>query len=112
MAGLRVTEASHWSRPAWLVSSRLICVDGVVHYCVANIPGAVPVTSTHALTNATLPYGIRLADAGPVAALASDPGFLAGLNVAAGKVVCGPVAAAQGVEHHPPLEALRGAAIA
>src|ERR671929_21789 len=60
-------------------------VDGVTHYCVANMPGAVPITSTKALTNATMPYVVRLADQG-VAALHDDPGFLAGLNVYAGQV--------------------------
>jgi alanine dehydrogenase len=62
-------------------------VDGVVHYCVANIPGAVPVTSTRALTNATLEYALRLADLGPEAALEADPAFARGLNVAGGEIV-------------------------
>jgi alanine dehydrogenase len=61
--------------------------DGVVHYCVANIPGAVPVTSTRALTNATLEYALRLADLGPEAALEADPSFARGLNVAGGEIV-------------------------
>jgi len=61
-------------------------VDGVVHYCVANMPGAVPVTATVALTNATLPYVVMLADLGVQEALARDPGLRAGLNVAAGHV--------------------------
>ena len=60
-------------------------VDGVTHYCVANMPGAVPITSTFALTNATMPYVVKLADEGVHAALARDPGFLAGLNVAGGQ---------------------------
>ena len=55
-------------------------VDGITHYCVANMPGAVPITSTQALTNATLPYVLRLADQGAAAALAADPGFAAGLS--------------------------------
>src|SRR5680860_480174 len=59
-------------------------VDGVTHYCVANMPGAVPITSTYALTNATMPYVLRLAELGPAAALSGDPGFLAGLNVCGG----------------------------
>src|SRR3954470_8935136 len=58
-------------------------VDGITHYCVANMPGAVPITSTYALTNATMPYLVRLADQG-IAALHRDPGFLRGLNVFAG----------------------------
>jgi alanine dehydrogenase len=72
-------------------------VDGVTHYCVANMPGAVPITSTYALTNATLPYLVRLADQG-LQALAADPGFLAGLNVADGHITYAPVADVVGVE--------------
>jgi alanine dehydrogenase len=68
-------------------------VDGVVHYCVANMPGAVPVTSTRALTNATLPYVKRLAH-GVEAALAADAGLLKGLNVIKGEITYGPVAEA------------------
>ncbi len=60
--------------------------EGVLHYCVANMPGAVPATSTRALTNATLPYVLRLADLGVEAALASDPELAAGLNVRAGEL--------------------------
>jgi alanine dehydrogenase len=81
-------------------------VDGVTHYCVANMPGAVPITSTFALTNATMPYVIKLADRGVHRALASDPGFLEGLNVAAGKVTYEPVARDQGLEFTAPAEAL------
>ena len=69
-------------------------VDGIVHYCVGNMPGAVPVTSTRALTNATLPYVRRLADLGAQDALAADPGFAAGLNVRAGEITYAPVAEA------------------
>jgi alanine dehydrogenase len=69
-------------------------VDGILHYCVANMPGAVPVTSTRALTNATLPYVRRLASLGVDAALASDPGFAKGLNVKAGEITYAPVAEA------------------
>jgi alanine dehydrogenase len=61
-------------------------VDGVTHYCVANMPGAVPITSTYALTNATLPYVLDLADAGPRAAAAANPGLASGFNVVAGQV--------------------------
>jgi alanine dehydrogenase len=81
-------------------------VDGISHYCVANMPGAVPITSTRALTNATLPYVVRLADAGPAAALAADPGFLAGLNVAAGRLTNEAVARGQGRRWTEPGEAL------
>jgi alanine dehydrogenase len=85
-------------------------VDGVTHYCVANMPGAVPITSTFALTNATMPYVVKLATEGVEGALKNDPGFLAGLNVAAGKVTYEPVARDQGREYTAPLEAL-GAAL-
>jgi alanine dehydrogenase len=81
-------------------------VDGVTHYCVANMPGAVPITSTFALTNATMPYVVKLADEGVHGALASDPGFMQGLNVAAGSVTYEPVARDQGLEYTPPEEAL------
>jgi alanine dehydrogenase len=75
-------------------SDPVYAVDGVLHYCVANMPGAVPATSTRALTNATLPYVMALADRGAEAALAADPGFAPGLNVRDGEVVYGPVAEA------------------
>jgi alanine dehydrogenase len=81
-------------------------VDGITHYCVANMPGAVPVTSTWALTNATMPYVVRLADAGVREALSGDPGFLAGLNVAAGHVTSDPVAREQRRPHLPGEQAL------
>jgi alanine dehydrogenase len=78
----------------------------VTHYCVANMPGAVPITSTQALTNATLPYVTKLADLGVHAALRSDPGFMRGLNVAGGRLTHEPVARDQALEHTPPGEAL------
>ena len=81
-------------------------VDGVTHYCVANMPGAVPITSTWALTNATMPYVLKLADQGAKAALASDPGFMKGLNVAGGKLTYAPVAEDQGLEYTTPQDAL------
>ncbi len=83
-------------------------VDGITHYCVANMPGAVPVTSTWALTNATIPYVVRLAEEGVRAALGADPGFLAGLNVAGGALTSEPVAAGQGRDHVAAAEALAG----
>ncbi len=76
-------------------------VDGVVHYCVANMPGAVPYTSTKALTNATLPYVIKLANMGVKDALNSDDGFAPGLNMVDGKVTCEAVAEAFGLEYTP-----------
>jgi alanine dehydrogenase len=59
-------------------------VDGIVHYCVTNMPGAVPVTSTNSLANSTLPYVLALADKGVVGAIHADPGLRLGVNVAAG----------------------------
>lgn len=64
----------------------IFVVDGIVHYAVANIPGAVPFTSTLALTNATLPYAVRLADMGWKAACKADPGLAKGVNVVDGKI--------------------------
>jgi alanine dehydrogenase len=81
-------------------------VDGITHYCVANMPGAVPVTSTWALTNATMPYVVKLAEEGVHRALGSDPGFMAGLNVAAGQLTYEPVARDQEREFAPPTDAL------
>ncbi len=81
-------------------------VDGVIHYCVANMPGAVPITSTHALTNATLPYAVALADHGLAAAIRRDPGLRLGVNVAAGKVTHPAVAEGVGAEYVPVEEAL------
>jgi alanine dehydrogenase len=75
-------------------------VDGVVHYCVANMPGAVARTSTFALTNATLPYVRLLADHGWQAALRQDPGFAAGLNVHAGQITHEAVAHALDLKAH------------
>ena len=71
-------------------------VDGVVHYCVANMPGGVPRTSTFALNNATLPFVLAIADKGWKRALADDVHLRQGLNVAFGKVTCAPVAEALG----------------
>ena len=76
-------------------------VDGVNHYCVANMPGAVGRTSTIALCNATLPYLRRLADLGVAAAAQADPGLAAGVNLAGGRVTNAAVAASFGVEHAP-----------
>jgi alanine dehydrogenase len=73
-------------------------VDGITHYCVANMPGAVPITSTYALTNATLPYVLALADFGVQGAIARDPGLRPGVNVAAGQVTYAPVAESLGLE--------------
>ena len=77
-------------------------VDGVIHYCVANMPGGVPRTSTFALNNATLPFVLAIADKGWKKALADDPHLKNGLNVASGKVTCKPVADALGYEYIEP----------
>jgi alanine dehydrogenase len=87
-------------------------VDGISHYCVANMPGAVPITSTVALTNATLAYVLALAENGVAGALSADPGFLDGLNVAGGHVTYEPVARDQGLSFTPPAEALETLAVA
>ena len=76
-------------------------VEGVTHYCVPNMPGAVPVTSTFALTNATLPYALSLADHGVAEATRRDPGLRLGVNVAGGRVTHPAVAEGVGVEHTP-----------
>ncbi len=81
-------------------------VDGIIHYCVANMPGAVPITSTQALTNATLPYAIALADEGVAGAIRRDPGLRPGVNVAAGKVTHPAVAEGVGMDYVPVEEAL------
>ena len=76
-------------------------VDGILHYCVANIPGAVPYTSTLALTNATLPYALQLADKGWRKACADNEELRKGLNVVEGKVVYRQVAEAWGLPYEP-----------
>ena len=81
-------------------------VDGIVHYCVTNMPGAVPITSTHAVTNATLPYAIALADHGVAEAIRRDPGLRPGVNVVAGKVTHPAVADGVGASYVPVEEAL------
>ncbi len=81
-------------------------VDGITHYCVANMPGAVPITSTGALTNATLPYAIALAEEGVAGAIKRDPGLRPGVNVAGGKVTHPAVAEGVGMEYTPVEEAL------
>ncbi|HWD64107.1 MAG TPA: alanine dehydrogenase [Solirubrobacteraceae bacterium] len=81
-------------------------VDGITHYCVANMPGAVPITSTYALTNATMPYVVDLANRGARAATDANPGFGLGVNVAGGQVTYEPVAEVAGVPYVPVAEAL------
>jgi len=81
-------------------------VDGITHYCVANMPGAVPITSTYALTNATLPFVLALAEHGVDGALARHPGLRPGVNVAAGRVTHAAVAEGTGLEFTPLEEVL------
>ena len=80
----------------------------VVHYCVANMPGGVPRTSTFALNNATLPYALKLADLGLQHALLSDPHLSNGLNIHAGQVTNQPVAEELDYDYRPVKEALMG----
>jgi alanine dehydrogenase len=82
-------------------SEPVYVVDGVIHYCVANMPGAVPITATKALTNATLPYVEAIADHGLAEAVARDPSLARGVNVLNGKVTYEAVADAHGLEYAP-----------
>jgi alanine dehydrogenase len=81
-------------------------VDGIIHYCVTNMPGAVPITSTYALTNATMPFVLHLANAGVHGAVAENAGLAHGVNVVAGQVAYRPVAEATGLPYVPLEEAL------
>jgi alanine dehydrogenase len=81
-------------------------IDGITHYCVTNMPGAVPITSTYALTNATLPYVLALADLGVRGAIERDPGLRSGVNIAAGQVTYAPVAQGVGMPFTPVEEVL------
>ncbi len=83
-------------------------VDGVVHYCVANMPGAVARTSTLALNSVTLPYVLKLANLGYEKALQEDENFRNGLNVYQGKVTCKEVATSLGLTFHSPMDLLKG----
>ena len=83
--------------------------EGVLHYCVANMPGAVPRTSTFALTNATLPYALALANKGFEQAIAGDPGLKEGVNTYAGKCTYEAVAVSQNIEYTPLDSLLDGA---
>jgi alanine dehydrogenase len=79
--------------------------EGVIHYCVPNMPGAVPRTSTEALTSATLPYVLRLANEG-LDAIRKDPSLAAGVNVMRGKIICQGVGRALGLPCTPLAEVL------
>jgi alanine dehydrogenase len=95
-------ETSH----ATTHSDPVYVVDGVTHYCVANMPGAVPVTSTKALTNATLPFAQEVADFGLPQAVARDPALARGVNVLDGKITYEAVAEAHNLDFHPLAELL------
>jgi alanine dehydrogenase len=90
-------ETSH----ATTHSDPVYVVDGVTHYCVANMPGAVPVTSTKALTNVTLPFVEEIADYGLPQAVARDPALARGVNVLDGKITYEAVAEAHNLDFHP-----------
>ncbi|MGI8974549.1 MAG: alanine dehydrogenase, partial [Gaiella sp.] len=81
-------------------------VEGIVHYCVANMPGAVPITSTKALTNVTLPYIEGIADRGVRGAIAADPALAKGVNVYDGKLTYEAVAEAHNLTYTPLAEAM------
>ena len=87
-------------------------VDGILHYCVANMPGAVPITSTRALTNATLPYILQVADHGVAEAARGNAGLAKGVNVVDGKLTYQPVADATGLPYTELFEALGATAAA
>ena len=95
-------ETSH----ATIHADPVYVVDGVTHYCVANMPGAVPITSTKALTNATLPYVEAIANRGLGDAVAADPALAKGVNVTSGKLTYEAVAQAHGIDYTPLAEAL------
>jgi alanine dehydrogenase len=81
-------------------------VEGVVHYCVANMPGAVPITSTRALTNVTLPYVEEIAEHGVLDAIRRDPELAPGVNVMGGRITYEAVAEAHGLDYTPLDDAL------
>ncbi len=89
-------------------SEPVYVVDGVTHYCVANMPGAVPITSTKALTNATLPYVEAIANQGLAGAVAHDPALARGVNVLGGNVTYEAVAEAHGLDYAPLADVLPG----
>jgi alanine dehydrogenase len=95
------------SRPTTHIDPTFV-LDGVVHYCVANMPAAVSRTSTMALGNATFPFIAALADRGWRRACAENPHLAAGLNVHAGKITCRPVAEAQDLPYTPVTDVLSG----
>jgi alanine dehydrogenase len=95
-----------WKDTILLERDPTYIVEDVVHYCVANMPGGVPRTSTLALNNATLPFLVKLANKGYQKALSEDKNFLAGLNVHKGQVTYKAVADVFGYEYADPLKVL------
>ena len=91
-------------------SAPVFTVDGITHYCVTNMPGAVARTSTFALNNVTLPFTLALADKGWRRALREDPHLRDGLNICEGRVTCEPVAAAHGLRYAAPEKLLEDGA--
>jgi alanine dehydrogenase len=89
-------------------SDPVFSVHDTLFYCVANMPGAVPNTSTYALTNVTLPYAVAIADKGWQAAVAADPALALGVNTVGGEVVYAPVAEAHGLAHRPLADVVDG----
>jgi alanine dehydrogenase len=94
---IETTHATSHSQPIYLV-------NGVVHYCVPNIPGAVPRTSTYGLSNATLPYALKLANQGVVKAIRADPALAKGVNTCQGQITYKAVAEAFGLDYRPVTE--------
>ena len=91
------TNYKRWLNLSTGVAGTSYVIDGVTHYCVANMPGAVPFTSTQALTNATFPYLLQIAEKGWEKATEENEGLAKGLNVVRGKIVYQPVADAFGM---------------
>ncbi|MDR2650581.1 MAG: alanine dehydrogenase [Clostridiales bacterium] len=94
------TKPTYHDKPTFII-------DGVVHYCVANMPGAVAQTSTLSLTNATIAYGLKIADKGLEGACREDPGLTLGVNCYRGKLTCGEVADCFGLCYSDPSDLMR-----
>ena len=88
------SRAAYHHEPAY-------AIDGVVHYCIGNMPGAIPRTGTLAPTNATLPYGLRIADTSLREAASRDEGLKRGINIESGKCIFDKVAERFGLPYHP-----------
>jgi alanine dehydrogenase len=90
----KTSEETNHSKPTYII-------DGIVHYAVSNMPGAVPKTATLALTNATLPYAVEIADKGWKQAMQENPEIKSGANIVNGKITYKGVADAVGLEYTP-----------